>query len=94
MLAALPATNTFSVKLTDTHDLSRSYTNGSITLNHRPQWTLLQPATNVTVLSGGSVQCVEYGSVYSFDPDSDSYKIKIHMPAIGLPAGLNVKVVN
>ncbi len=79
--------------LNDPVGLENSYS-GSITLNHRPEWSLKQPVTSVSVLSGSDIKCVEYGSIYSFDPDSDNYKVKIIYPSQGLPLGLNVSVVN
>ena len=77
--------NPFNIVLTDTLGLSRNFP-GSITLNHRPEWTVGQPpANNVSVMSGGQIKCVEYGSIFSSDPDSDSYKVKILLPTAGLP---------
>jgi hypothetical protein len=57
-------------------------------------WSQRQPVSSVTVLSGGEIKCIEYGSTYSSDPDSDIYKVKIIYPSQGLPLGLNVNVVN
>lgn len=80
-----PDSNPFNIVLTDTLGLRNIYT-GFITLNHRPEWTVGQPpANNVSVMSGGEIKCVEYGSIFSSDPDSDSYKVKIQLPTAGLP---------
>jgi hypothetical protein len=80
-----PDYNPFVIVLTDTLGLRNIYT-GSITLNHRPEWTVGQPpANNVSVISGGEIKCVEYGSIFSSDPDSDTYKVKVLLPTAGLP---------
>jgi hypothetical protein len=65
--------NPFTVVLTDTLLLKRSYT-ANITVNNRPDWIVGRaPEASVTVKTGGEMKSVDYGSLYSYDPDNDSY---------------------
>jgi hypothetical protein len=80
--------------LNDTYGLTQLYT-GYITLNQRPEWVTGQtPFSSVTVLIGGPTKCVEYGSIFSFDPDLDNYSVQIHYPSPGLPQGLILNIDN